>query len=56
MVRLLTSASPDRKARIYAGFGIRLTYHQAKKQVQISQAPPRCDMGQRFVSEGRHNP
>jgi hypothetical protein len=56
MVKLLTRASPDRKARIYAGFGIRLTYHQAKKQAQVSQAPPRCYLGQRFVSEGGLEP
>jgi site-specific DNA recombinase len=56
MVKLLSSASPERKARIYAGFGILLTYHQARRQVQVSQAPLRSDMGQRFVSEGGSTP
>jgi hypothetical protein len=56
MVKLLSSASQERKARIYAGFGMLLTYHQARRQVQVSQAPLRSDMGQRFVSEGGLEP
>jgi hypothetical protein len=38
MVSVLTDADPARKARIYAGLGLRLTYHPDKKKVLVGQA------------------
>ena len=55
MVRVLTDADPARKARIYAGLGLRLTYHPDKKKVLVGQASAQ-DIGERYVSEGGLEP
>ena len=51
MVRVLTDADPARKAKIYAGLGLRLTYHPEKKKVLVGQTSAQ-GIGERFVSEG----
>jgi hypothetical protein len=55
MVRVLTDADPARKARIYAGLGLRLTYHPEKKKVLVGQTSAQ-GIGERFVSEGGLEP
>jgi hypothetical protein len=51
MVRVLADADPARKAKIYAGLGLRLTYHPDKRKVLVGQASAPV-IGQQFVSEG----
>ena len=51
MVRVLTDADPARKARIYTGLGLRLTYHPDIKKVLVGQASAQ-GVGERIVSEG----
>ena len=51
MVRVLTHADPARKAKIYAGLGLRLTYHPDKRKVLVGQTSTQ-GIGERFVSEG----
>ena len=51
MVRVLADADPARKAKIYAGLGLRLTYHPDKRRVLVGQASTQV-IGERFVSEG----
>jgi site-specific DNA recombinase len=55
MVRVLTDADPARKARIYAGLGLRLTYHPERKKVLVGQASAQ-GIGEQFVSEGGLEP
>jgi site-specific DNA recombinase len=51
MVHVLADAEPARKATIYAGLGLRLTYHPDEKKVLVGQVSAQ-GIGQRFVSEG----
>jgi site-specific DNA recombinase len=55
MVSVLADADPARKAKVYAGLGLRLTYHPDIKKVLVGQASTQ-DIGQRFVSEGGLEP
>jgi hypothetical protein len=41
MVHVVTAADPQRKAKIYAGLVLRLTFHSAERRVLVSQATGR---------------
>ncbi len=56
MVHVLTHTDPQRKAKIYAGLGLHLTFHPGERKVLVSQATDRDDIGDRFVSEGGLHP
>jgi site-specific DNA recombinase len=55
MVKVLADADRARKAKIYSGLGLRLTYYPTERRVLISQASGRKAIGDRFVSEGDLN-
>ena len=48
---MLADVDPARKPKIYAGLGLRLTYHPDKRRVLVGQASTQV-IGERFVSEG----
>ena len=52
---MLADVDPARKPKIYAGLGLRLTYHPGKKKVLVGQASTQV-IGERFVSEGGLEP
>lgn len=52
VVKVLADADRVRKAKIYSGLGLRLTYYPMERRVLISQASGRRPIGDRFVSEG----
>ncbi len=54
MVKVLDEADRTRKATVYAGLGLRLTYYPEERRVLVSQATGR--IGDRFVSEGGLEP
>ncbi|MFI6458648.1 hypothetical protein ACIBF6_44775 [Streptosporangium amethystogenes] len=55
-VRLLGKAEPVRKARLYAGLGVRLTYHPSKRRILVSSTSDQDLMGESNVSEAGHLP
>ena len=59
MAVVLGRANPERRARIYAGFGIRLAFHPGQEdhgKVRVGAADPTSRIGERFVSEGGAHP
>ena len=56
MVKVLADADRARKAKVYAGLGLRLTYYPVESRVLISQTSGRRLIGDRFVSEGGLEP
>jgi site-specific DNA recombinase len=59
MAAVLGRANPERKARIYAGLGIRLAFHPDQRghgRVRVGAADPKSRIGERFVSEGESTP
>ncbi|MER6824667.1 hypothetical protein ABT352_01580 [Streptosporangium sp. NPDC000563] len=54
-VRILGKAEPVRKARLYAGLGVRLTYHPGKRRILVSSTSDQDLMGESNVSEGDSN-
>jgi len=55
MAEVLGRAKPERKAKIYAGLGIRLAFHPDQGdygRVRVSAADSESRIGGRFVSEG----
>jgi site-specific DNA recombinase len=56
MVKVLADADRARKAKVYAGLGLRLTYYPVQSRVLISQASARRHIGDQFVSEGGLEP
>ena len=55
MVSVLADADPARKAKVYAGLGLQLTYHPDIKKVLVGQTSAQV-IGHRFVSEGGLEP
>ncbi|GAA0397514.1 putative recombinase [Acrocarpospora corrugata] len=55
-VRLLGTAEPIRKARLYTKLGVRLTYHPSKQKVLVSSTSDQDSMGETNVSEGGLEP
>jgi hypothetical protein len=54
MVKVLTDADRYRKAKVYSGLGLRLSYYPTERRMLASQASGRgVAIGDRFVSEGR---
>ncbi|GGP97451.1 putative recombinase [Streptosporangium pseudovulgare] len=56
MVRVLGEAEPARKARIYGGLNLRLTYHPGKRKVLVSSGADQHLIGESNVSEGGLEP
>ena len=56
MVKVLADADRARKAKVYAGLGLRLTYYPVQSRVLISQASAGRHIGDQFVSEGGLEP
>jgi DNA invertase Pin-like site-specific DNA recombinase len=52
VLRVLADADPARKAVLYGGLGLRLTFYPAERKVLVGQG----DIGHRFVSEGGLEP
>jgi hypothetical protein len=51
-VDMLANADPVRKAKIYTGLGLRLTYHPEAARVLVGHSANQDRLGHRFVSEG----
>lgn len=56
MVRVLSSADPARKAKVYGELGLKLVYHPGKHKVLVAGLCDQDFIGYRYVSEGRTEP
>ena len=52
LAKVVARASSERKAKIYAGLGIRLHFHSEKQKIQVTAESQSQSIGDRFVSEG----